>query len=157
MKDQFAEPYGKHRCNNDRQWLVDAQLRRTNRQYQWQHDGGTLEGSCGGELTINAVQSLTIGSAIADNGGPTALVKTGSGTLTLTGSNTYTGNTYLNQGTLVYAPSSNLSYGGVIGGIGAFTKSGSGQLTLTGTSTYTGPTTVSQGTLAVNGCCPPPR
>jgi autotransporter-associated beta strand protein len=41
--------------------------------------GGTLEGSASGELVINTVQSLSIGSVIADNGGPTALVKMGPG------------------------------------------------------------------------------
>jgi autotransporter-associated beta strand protein len=113
--------------------------------------GGTLKGSANGELTINTVQSLTIGSVLANNGGPTALVKAGSGNLTLTGNNTYSGDTYLNQGTLVYNLSNNLSYGGTISGIGGLTKSGSAALTLTGTNVYTGPTTVSQGNLAVNG------
>ena len=51
--------------------------------------GGTLQGSASGELTINVLSpSFSIGSVIANNGGATALVKTGSGTLTLTGSNT---------------------------------------------------------------------
>ena len=113
--------------------------------------GGTLMGSSSGELTVNTVENLTIGSVIADNGGPTALVKTGSGTLTLTGGDTFTGNVYLNQGTLVYAPTSNLTYGGAISGIGGLSKSGSATLTLTGSNTYSGPTTISQGHLAVNG------
>jgi autotransporter-associated beta strand protein len=113
--------------------------------------GGTLKGSASSELTINTVQDLSIGSVIADNGGPTALVKTGSGTLTLTGSNTFTGNTYLNQGTLAYNVSNNLTYVGAINGIGGLTKSGGAVLTLNGTNTYTGPTTISQGNLTVNG------
>ena len=113
--------------------------------------GGTLMGSSSGELTINTVQSLTIGSVIADNGGPTALVKTGSGTLTLTNPSTFSGNIFLNQGTLAYSLSNNLSYGGAISGIGGLSKSGSAALTLTGSNTYSGPTTISQGNLVVNG------
>jgi autotransporter-associated beta strand protein len=103
-------------------------------------------------LTINVLSpNFSIGSVIADDGGATALVKTGSGTLTLTGSNTFTGDTYLNQGTLAYNLSNNLAYGGAISGIGGLTKSGSGALTLNGTITYTGPTTISQGDLVLNG------
>ena len=113
--------------------------------------GGTITGSSSGELTINVVQSLSIGSVIADNGGPPALVKTGSGTVTLTGSNTYTGNTYLNQGTIAYSLSNDLSYGGAISGIGGLNKSGTATLTLTGNNSYSGPTTISGGGLVVNG------
>ena len=87
--------------------------------------GGTLEGLRQRRTDDQYVQNFSIGSVIADNGGPTALVKTGTGTLTLTGGNTFTGDTYLNQGTLVYAPTSNLTYGGAISGIGGLTKSGS--------------------------------
>ena len=113
--------------------------------------GGTLEGSASGELAINTVQNLTIGSVIADNGGRTALVKNGPGTLTLTGSDTFTGDMYLNQGTLDYSTANNLTYGGAISGPGGFTKDGSATLTLNGNCTYTGATTISQGTLVVNG------
>ena len=44
-----------------------------------------------GELIVITPQNLTIGSIIANNGGTTALTKAGSATLTLTGSNTYSG------------------------------------------------------------------
>jgi fibronectin-binding autotransporter adhesin len=63
--------------------------------------GGTLRGSPSGELVVNTVQTFTIGSTIANNGGPTALVKTGSATLYLsTSANTYTGDTYVDAGVL---------------------------------------------------------
>jgi len=52
---------------------------------------GILKGSASGELTINTVQDIAISSAIPDNGGATALVKTGPGTLTLSGTTSYTG------------------------------------------------------------------
>ena len=64
-------------------------------------------------MVVNTVQDFTINSPIANNGTATALVKTGAGKLKLTGLNTFTGNTYLNQGTLEYAPASDLTYGGV--------------------------------------------
>ncbi len=67
--------------------------------------GGTLTGSSGGALFINqngaGTTSLVINSVIADNTSATALVKSGVAALTLGGSNTYTGPTYLNAGTLV--------------------------------------------------------
>lgn len=61
--------------------------------------GGSLRGSASGELIIhqnNIANSLTIGSVIENNGGATALVKTGGGTLILAATNTYTGHTYIN-------------------------------------------------------------
>ncbi len=48
----------------------------------------------------NTGAGLTIQSTIADNGGSSALTKSGPGLLTLTGANTYTGPTYINAGTL---------------------------------------------------------
>lgn len=65
--------------------------------------GGTLRGSSGGELFIhqnNTSNALTIASTIADNTTATALTKSGSGVLNLTGSLSYTGGTFLNAGTL---------------------------------------------------------
>jgi autotransporter-associated beta strand protein len=113
--------------------------------------GGTLNGSPGGELVINTVQDFTVNCPIANNGAATALVKTGAGKLKLTGLNTFTGNTYLNQGTLEYAPASDLTYGGVISGVGNLLKTGASTLTLTGSNTYSGTTTISAGRLQVNG------
>ncbi len=113
--------------------------------------GGSLMGSAGGELDVNAVQNITIGSAIANNGSATALVKTGVGNLTLTGVNTFTGSTFINQGTLTYSPTSALTYTGTISGVGALVKAGTATLTLTGSNLLTGVTTVQAGTLLVNG------
>jgi fibronectin-binding autotransporter adhesin len=61
--------------------------------------GGTLMGAAGADLIVHqnhAINTLTIGSAIADNTAATALTKSGQGTLILTGNNTYTGPTYIN-------------------------------------------------------------
>ena len=48
--------------------------------------GGILKGSASGELTIYAAQDINISSDVANNGGPTALVISGPGTVTLSGS-----------------------------------------------------------------------
>jgi autotransporter-associated beta strand protein len=109
--------------------------------------GGTLSAP-NGELIVNTLQHLTISSAISAS---TALVKTGSDTLTLTSTTPVTGDTYLNQGILEYAPAGSVSYGGVISGAGNLLKSGTGSLTLTGTSTYYGGTSVTGGVFSVNG------
>ncbi len=100
-----------------------------------------------------------------------SLIKSGSGTLTLSGANTYSGATTVSAGTLsvtgtlgsgTYAgniansatlamgSSSNQTLSGVISGTGALTKSGSGTLTLSGANTYSGATTISAGTLSLS-------
>ena len=66
--------------------------------------GGTLAGSATTGLTLiqnNTAGGLTIGSGIVDNGGATGLTKAGIGTVTLTAANTYSGTTYVSQGTLI--------------------------------------------------------
>ena len=66
--------------------------------------GGTLTGSATSGLNIiqnNTAGSLTISSIIADNGGATGLTKSGNGTAILSGANTYSGATVVNQGTLI--------------------------------------------------------
>ena len=76
----------------------------------------------------------------------------GGGTVVLTASNTFTGNTAINAGTLMVGPGGSLgsggTYGGVIGGTGGLTLNSGGGLTLTGSSGY-GLTTVTAGTLTV--------
>jgi len=65
--------------------------------------GGTLEGSAGGDLVLlqdNTAGGLTISSTIADNTSPTALTVAGGGVVTLTAANSYSGQTYLNGGTV---------------------------------------------------------
>ena len=64
--------------------------------------GGTLMGSASGDLAViqNSTAATTISSVIANNGGATALTKSGSGSLVLSGANTYSGNVFLNAGSL---------------------------------------------------------
>lgn len=93
----------------------------------------------------------------------------------LTGANTYTGGTIVNNGS-VTAASTNLpangtvalnsstlnflqpidgTFGGVISGSGTVLKQGAGVLTVTGANTYTGGTLVSGGTLVANSASLP--
>jgi|GEM_PF-1529259 len=80
----------------------------------------TLPSTTSGNLFINtggsnlATGNLNVIAPIADNGaGALTLVKSGAGTLTLSGTNTYTGGTVLNAGTVVI--NSNSSFGDVAG------------------------------------------
>jgi fibronectin-binding autotransporter adhesin len=130
--------------------------------------GGTLMGSASGDLILTTAANLTIGSAIADNGGATGLTKAGPGMLTLTDSNTYSGATTIAAGTLQVGAAGALGSGAVfdcanldfnlpgvthfsgpISGPGNLIQSGPGVLALGGTNGYTGETIVADGTLEV--------
>jgi subtilase-type serine protease len=112
----------------------------------------------------------SFGPGFTDAGG--ALVKTGTGTLILSGANTYTGGTtisggtlqlgnggtsgsilgnVLNNATLAFNRSDAVTFGGAISGSGVVQHNGAGTTILTAGSGYTGATTVNAGTLLVNG------
>ncbi|EGI7632438.1 autotransporter outer membrane beta-barrel domain-containing protein [Salmonella enterica subsp. enterica serovar Kentucky] len=132
--------------------------------------GGTLvasnvEALGTGDVTNNATLELnTDGDFINNIGGTGRVEKSGDDTLTLSGSNTYTGGTLINGGTLVASNVEALGTGDVtdnatlalntggtfdnaISGSGQVVKSGDETLTLSGTNSYTGGTTISGGTL----------
>lgn len=84
---------------------------------------GTLTAGAGvdvaGELAVHetgaAANGVNIGSMVADNGlGQLVLTKSGSGYLTLSGPNTYTGPTYMNAGTLNINNATALGSSGVL-------------------------------------------
>ena len=58
----------------------------------------------GGAIIDTEGKNITIGQALLDGSGGGGLTKNGSGTLTLTGANTYTGNSIVNAGTLRFGP-----------------------------------------------------
>ncbi|MCX7428827.1 MAG: autotransporter-associated beta strand repeat-containing protein [Planctomycetia bacterium] len=99
---------------------------------------------------------------------PVGLDKWGDGTLTLTGTNTYSFRTRIfagtlrlgdgttngsvlgnitNNGILEFANGSDQTFSGIVSGTGAVIKSGEDTLTLLGAQTYSGGTTISDGTL----------
>ena len=117
-------------------------------------------------LTTGGANISTTFSGVISGGG--ALVKTGSGTFTLTGANTYSGGTTISSGTLtlgdggtlgdgnlvdnaalVIARSTALTLAHPISGTGTLTVSGSGTLTLAAANTFSGTTTLASGTLSL--------
>jgi autotransporter-associated beta strand protein len=109
-------------------------------------------------------RSVTLGSNLTSVGG--TLTKLGSGTLTLTGTNSYDGDTTVSGGRLVATTSQSLptnvvnnaelefvtnggnySFSGTISGTGSLIKSGSDHLNLAGANTYSGGTIVAAGKL----------
>lgn len=108
-------------------------------------------------------------AGISSSGGQ--LTKLGAGTLTLTGTNTYTGDTtvsagtlqlgylhgttgsiagnLINQGTVLFGRANIYTYAGDISGSGEIRKAGASILTLSGNNTYTGTTTLAGGKLAL--------
>jgi autotransporter-associated beta strand protein len=138
-------------------------------------NGADLSGrivSSGSAISIDtAGQDVTWASGLAatNQGG---LTKSGSGRLTLSANNSYTGLTTISGGTLqvgngsttgsvggdiannaalVFNRSNDLTQSGAISGTGSLTKQGNATLSLTAANTYTGLTTISAGTLALSG------
>ncbi|WP_071590204.1 fibronectin-binding autotransporter adhesin ShdA [Salmonella enterica] len=138
------------------------------------YSGGTT--ITGGTLTADHADSL--GSGDIDNSGVLkvgegdlentlsgsgSLVKTGTGELTLSGGNSYSGGTTIIGGTLTADHADSLGTGAVansgvlqvgegelentLSGSGSLVKTGTGELTLSGDNSYSGDTTIADGTL----------
>jgi len=107
-------------------------------------------------------QSVSLASNLTSSGG--SFEKLGSGTMTLTGVNSYSGGTTVTAGRLAgnaaalqgnIVNNSNVAfnqtgsgtYSGVMSGNGSLTKIGTGTVTLTGSNSYTGGTTITSGRL----------
>lgn len=113
------------------------------------------------DLTVDQAINTTFSGVITGSG---ALVKSGAGSLTLTGPNTYSGGTRLDGGELVgnavslrgniqdnamleFYQTSDGAYAGHLSGTGSLIKGGSATLALTGTNSYSGGTEVVAGAL----------
>ncbi len=120
---------------------------------QAENSGALMALTSGGTLSLenqSAAEKLTVNAAVANNNAASGLSKFGVGTVLLTGSNSYSGATLINNGTLEFGGSSTQLLAGVISGNGALAKSGSGKLALGAGNTYMGLTTVKQGTIVAN-------
>lgn len=111
------------------------------------------------------IDSTFSGLIIDGSTSPLAVVKTGTGTLTLNGTSSYTGGTTVSAGALrgttsgvqgaitnnaavEFLQATTGTYAGIMGGSGSLTKSGVGSVTLSGANTFSGLTDVQAGTLA---------
>ena len=148
----------------------------------WQLSG-TQSAAAFGLITFDVSRyNLDVTSGMQTNssvlgGAPAALLKTGAGTMVLTGVSTYTGATTISNGavqvggsgtlaggtyggavtlatnssSLAIATTANQTMSGGISGSGSLSKSSNGTLTLSGSNSYTGATVVSGGTLRLDG------
>ncbi|EAT1158383.1 fibronectin-binding autotransporter adhesin ShdA [Salmonella enterica subsp. enterica serovar Newport] len=129
---------------------------------------GTLIADHADSLGTGAVANsgvLQVGEGELENtlSGSGSLVKTGTGELTLSGDNDYSGGTTISGGTLTADHADSLGTGAVansgvlqvgegklkntLSGSGSLVKTGTGELTLSGDNDYSGGTTISGGTL----------
>ena len=106
---------------------------------------GAINGSGAGTL-IGSSYDVRSGSASAILGGTAALTKNTDGTVTLTGANTYTGATTINDGTLVAAAAA----GGALANTAAVTVNANGNLALGASNQINNlaPVTLAGGTLS---------
>jgi len=108
----------------------------------------------GSSVTVDSSTGpFTVSSAITDSGGATNLVKTAGGTVTLTGTNTFTGSTTVSTGTLLVNGSNTgsgtvtVDSGATLGGTGSV----NGAINVTGVLTPGGSVgTFSSGALTMN-------
>jgi len=113
-----------------------------------QGDGALTALAAGGELTLanhDATALLTVNAPVTNNASASSLAKSGVGTVVLTGSNTYSGATAINEGTLAFGGTGTQTVSSVISGPGKLAKRGSGRLTLSAANTFTGETYIEQG------------
>jgi autotransporter-associated beta strand protein len=166
--------------NTTANWKTSVTHQTTN---YLQNDAVLLDDTATGTRNINLTAAVTPSSLVVNNngaaytiggagsiGGPTSLVKNGSGLLAIVTNNNYSGGTNVNGGTvqigiggtsgnlpgdaldnatLAFNRSDNPVYTNVISGSGSVAQQGAGMLTLAGNNSYTGQTSVTNGTLQI--------
>ncbi|MGA8480310.1 MAG: autotransporter-associated beta strand repeat-containing protein [Chthoniobacterales bacterium] len=134
-------------------------------------NGGTTGNTIGNSVDDEGMLAFDRSNVLAFAGtisGKGSVQQNGTGTIILTGNNTYTGGTTINagtlqignggttgsiggnvfdKGTLIFDRSDTITFSGAISGSGNLVQSGGGILTLSGTNSYTGTTTVNAGVL----------
>jgi fibronectin-binding autotransporter adhesin len=123
-----------------------------------------------GALVFNRSDSVTFAKVVSGTG---SVTQAGTGTIVLTGANTYSGGTVISAGTLQignggvagtigtgaiadngvlsFNHSDSVTVAGAISGTGSLIQNGGGNLILAGVSTFSGPALINAGTLSVNG------
>ena len=133
-------------------------------------NGAVIASGIAGTVTVKTIgSSSSIYSGIIQNGsGIVGLIQAGTGMLTLTGSNSYTGGTTITTGTLqignggstgsingnitdngslVFNRVNAIAVTGTISGSGSLVQKGAGILTLSASNSYSGGTIISSGTV----------
>ncbi|HGB5721723.1 TPA: fibronectin-binding autotransporter adhesin ShdA [Salmonella enterica subsp. enterica serovar Weltevreden] len=166
--------HGTFTVDADSTFTVTSELDETTATSDW--DGSKLTKQGDGTLIADNADSLGTG-AVANSGvlqvgegelentlsGSGSLVKTGTGELTLSGDNSYSGGTTITDGMLTADHADSLGTGAVansgvlqvgegelentLSGSGSLVKTGTGELTLSGDNSYSGTTTITDGTL----------
>ncbi|MGY0556947.1 autotransporter-associated beta strand repeat-containing protein [Lysobacter sp. A421] len=137
-------------------------------------DGGTTGSIASATVNNFGMLGFNRSDAIAYDGtivGTGSLLQAGAGTTTLVGTNTYSGGTTIdagtlqlgdggttgsivgdvvNNGTLVFNRSNGYTFGGLISGGGRVVQDGPGTTVLSGTNTYAGGTVINAGTLQIS-------
>ncbi|MCL2457906.1 MAG: autotransporter-associated beta strand repeat-containing protein [Desulfobulbus sp.] len=132
---------------------------------------GNITTSSGATIAFNRSDDISYGGIISGFG---SLAQDGMGILTLSGANTYSGDTMVsagtlkitgalgadngnnyagaisNEGSLIFDQSVDQKLSGVISGTGSLTKDGTGTLTLLNANAFTGGTEIWSGTLSID-------
>jgi autotransporter-associated beta strand protein len=109
----------------------------------------TLTVNQAGSLATLAAHNLTVSGVISESGGTMGLIKTGAGTLTLSGANTYSGKTTISAGSVNFYSIGNV--GGGASSFGAPATVADGAIDLAANIDYKGPAATSDRVLNLIG------